>query len=159
MWRTLKRAALGLLALLVVIQLVPYGRAHTDTHATREARFATESTQRLFDGACADCHSDHTSWPAYSNIAPISWLVQRDVDDGRGDAQQQPGSAQGRRERGERPDAEPEPDAAEHGEREGQGHRNHRRSSGSRPRPRITRYATSETPTPPAMTAAPVGVS
>jgi mono/diheme cytochrome c family protein len=83
MWRTLTRAALGLLALLVVVQLVPYGRAHTHPHATREARFATASTQRLFDGACADCHSDHTSWPVYSNIAPMSWLVQRDVDDGR----------------------------------------------------------------------------
>ena len=83
MWRTLKRATLGLLALLVLIQLVPYGRAHTDPHATREAPFANASTQRLFDGACADCHSDHTSWPVYSDIAPISWLVQRDVDDGR----------------------------------------------------------------------------
>jgi len=83
MWRILKRATLGLLALLVLIQLVPYGRAHKDPRATRQAQFANASTQRLFDGACADCHSDHTSWPVYSNIAPISWLVQRDVDDGR----------------------------------------------------------------------------
>ena len=83
MWRILKRGTLGLLALLVLIQLVPYGRAHKNPHATREARFANASTQRLFDGTCADCHSDHTSWPVYSDIAPISWLVQRDVDDGR----------------------------------------------------------------------------
>jgi hypothetical protein len=83
MWRILARAALGLLALLVVIQLVPYGRAHKNPHATLDARFADASTQRLFDGACADCHSDHTTWPMYANIAPISWLVQRDVDEGR----------------------------------------------------------------------------
>ena len=33
--------------------------------------------------ACFDCHSNETIWPWYSNIAPISWLVQRDVDQGR----------------------------------------------------------------------------
>jgi hypothetical protein len=33
--------------------------------------------------ACFDCHSNETIWPWYSNIAPISWLVQRDVDEGR----------------------------------------------------------------------------
>jgi hypothetical protein len=30
-----------------------------------------------------DCHSNLTKWPWYSNIAPISWLVQKDVEDGR----------------------------------------------------------------------------
>ena len=37
----------------------------------------------MFAGACGDCHSDHTTWPWYSNVAPVSWLVQKDVDDGR----------------------------------------------------------------------------
>ncbi|MGH2697943.1 MAG: heme-binding domain-containing protein [Actinomycetota bacterium] len=42
-------------------------------------------TAQLFDDACADCHSNETEWPWYSNIAPQSWLVQRDVDAGRED--------------------------------------------------------------------------
>jgi hypothetical protein len=79
----LKRVGLGAIALLVLIQLMPYGRAHKDPAPTREARFSDASTQRLFDGACGDCHSDHTSWPLYSNVAPVSWLVQNDVDGGR----------------------------------------------------------------------------
>ena len=33
--------------------------------------------------ACYDCHSNQTTWPWYSNIAPISWLIQRDVQQGR----------------------------------------------------------------------------
>jgi hypothetical protein len=33
--------------------------------------------------ACADCHSNETRWPWYSRIAPISWLVRFDVDEGR----------------------------------------------------------------------------
>jgi hypothetical protein len=26
-----------------------------------------------------DCHSNLTKWPWYSNVAPISWLVQKDA--------------------------------------------------------------------------------
>jgi hypothetical protein len=33
--------------------------------------------------ACYDCHSNETFWPWYSRIAPISWLVARDVHEGR----------------------------------------------------------------------------
>ena len=33
--------------------------------------------------ACGDCHSNETSWPWYSHVAPISWLVAHDVAEGR----------------------------------------------------------------------------
>ena len=33
--------------------------------------------------ACYDCHSDETKWPLYSRIAPSSWLVVSDVNQGR----------------------------------------------------------------------------
>src|SRR5579871_6163902 len=33
--------------------------------------------------ACNDCHSNQTVWPWYSNIAPASWLVVKDVNEGR----------------------------------------------------------------------------
>jgi hypothetical protein len=33
--------------------------------------------------ACYDCHSLETRWPWYSSIAPASWLVARDVQNGR----------------------------------------------------------------------------
>jgi len=33
--------------------------------------------------ACYDCHSDETQWPLYSRIAPVSWLIASDVDEGR----------------------------------------------------------------------------
>lgn len=33
--------------------------------------------------ACFDCHSNQTVWPWYSYVAPVSWLVQNDVDGGR----------------------------------------------------------------------------
>jgi Haem-binding domain len=33
--------------------------------------------------ACADCHSNHTTWPWYSHVAPVSWFVVGHVNDGR----------------------------------------------------------------------------
>jgi len=33
--------------------------------------------------ACYDCHSYETRWPWYSRIAPVSWLVAADVNEGR----------------------------------------------------------------------------
>src|SRR6478609_7775092 len=37
----------------------------------------------IFERTCADCHSNQTRWPVYSRMAPISWLVERDVVRGR----------------------------------------------------------------------------
>ena len=37
----------------------------------------------LVKQSCADCHSNQTIWPWYSYVAPISWLVERDVRRGR----------------------------------------------------------------------------
>lgn len=74
---------LGTAALLAVIQLVPYGRNHTNPAVTGEPAWDSPATRDLVKRACFDCHSNETVWPWYSNIAPVSWLVQRDVDEGR----------------------------------------------------------------------------
>jgi hypothetical protein len=37
----------------------------------------------LLRAACYDCHSYETKWPLYSRIAPSSWLVVSDVNEGR----------------------------------------------------------------------------
>ena len=33
--------------------------------------------------ACYDCHSHETTWPLYARIAPVSWLIASDVNEGR----------------------------------------------------------------------------
>src|SRR5579862_8383683 len=33
--------------------------------------------------ACQNCHSEKTEWPWYSHIAPMSWLVEGDVNQAR----------------------------------------------------------------------------
>ena len=83
MKRRLGLVAAGLLGLLLLAQAIPYGRAHAHRRPTRSARFDSAATRVLVANACADCHSYETKWRWYSNIAPASWLVQHDVDEGR----------------------------------------------------------------------------
>lgn len=33
--------------------------------------------------SCYDCHSNETVYPWYSYVAPVSWLVKRDTNEGR----------------------------------------------------------------------------
>lgn len=75
---------IGIIAVLfVAVQFVPYGRDHTNPPVLGEPTWSDTETKATFDRACADCHSNETKWPWYSNVAPVSWLVWRDVDEGR----------------------------------------------------------------------------
>jgi len=83
-WKRILRLSLLVLAgLLVLIQFVPYGRDHTNPPVTAEPEWDSPRTLELATGSCFDCHSNETQWPWYTNVAPMSWLVQRDVDEGR----------------------------------------------------------------------------
>ncbi len=76
-------ALLGAGALLAAIQLVPYGRDHNNPPVVQEPRWDRPETRAVAVRACFDCHSNETHWPWYSNVAPLSWLLQRHVDEGR----------------------------------------------------------------------------
>jgi mono/diheme cytochrome c family protein len=67
----------------VLIQFVPYGHDHTNPPVLAEPQWDSPRTRELFMQVCGDCHSNETVWPWYSNIAPVSWLVQHDVEEGR----------------------------------------------------------------------------
>ena len=71
------------LLIAVLIQLVPFGRSHTNPAVVKEPAWNSPQTRELMRRACFDCHSNETVWPWYSNIAPVSWLTQRDVNGGR----------------------------------------------------------------------------
>ena len=81
--RWARRTFWGAVALFAIIQLVPFGRDHDNPPVTRAAAFAPGEGLDLVRGTCFDCHSNETTWPWYSNVAPTSWLVQHDVDEGR----------------------------------------------------------------------------
>lgn len=74
---------LGLAGLFLLIQLVPYGRNHQNPPVVQDFPWPNQEARAIAQRACYDCHSNETTWPWYTNIAPFSWLVQRDVDEGR----------------------------------------------------------------------------
>ena len=76
-------AVIVLVGLFLVIQLIPYGHQHTNPPVQQEPSWTDTQTRDLAARACFDCHSNETTWPWYSNVAPVSWLIQRDVDEGR----------------------------------------------------------------------------
>lgn len=83
MRRILKRAFYAGLVLYGLIQLVPYGRDRTARLVIVEPAWDSTRTRELAKRACFDCHSNETQWPWYAWIAPVSWLVQYDVNEGR----------------------------------------------------------------------------
>lgn len=74
------RALLGALVLLVAIQFVPVDRSNPPVETEVPAPAKVRPVLRR---ACYDCHSNETVWPWYSRTAPLSWLVARDVREGR----------------------------------------------------------------------------
>lgn len=81
--RTLKALLIILVVAFVAIQFIPYGRDHTNPPVVAEPNWDSPRTRELAVRACFDCHSNETQWPWYTNIAPISWLAYRDVEEGR----------------------------------------------------------------------------
>jgi heme-binding protein len=73
----------ALVGAFALIQLVPYGRDHSNPPVTQEPAWDSAGTRSLARAACFDCHSDETTWYWFTNVAPLSWLVQHDVDEGR----------------------------------------------------------------------------
>jgi hypothetical protein len=81
-----KYVASCVLVLFVSIQFVQPSR--TNPPASPEASFAavarpSPEVAAIFKRACSDCHSNETTWPWYSRVSPVSWLLASDVREGR----------------------------------------------------------------------------
>jgi mono/diheme cytochrome c family protein len=77
--------ALSTVAVFALIQFIPYGRAHSNPPVTGEPKWDSPRTRELTVQACYGCHSNEVDYPAYASVAPISWMVQRHVEEGRGE--------------------------------------------------------------------------
>ncbi len=73
----------AIVVLFVLAQVVPYGRSRTNPPVVAEPSWDSPATRQLARQACFDCHSNETQWPLYSHVAPTSWMLRRNVDEGR----------------------------------------------------------------------------
>jgi Haem-binding domain len=63
----------------------PFGPMKTETS---QAPLLTDapvesSVMAIFTRSCQNCHSEKTDWPWYSYVAPMSWMIEKDVQQGR----------------------------------------------------------------------------
>src|SRR5450759_4033442 len=78
--RVLRWSVIGLCVGFIIIQFVPVNRANPQVEGDFRPPAEVVSVLRR---ACYDCHSNETVWPRYSRIAPVSWVIARDVHEGR----------------------------------------------------------------------------
>src|SRR6266513_2741101 len=83
----LRRLLLALLVLLGAIQLIRPAKTNPSVEpaSTINAKLAVDpAVSAILERSCKDCHSNRTVWPWYSSVAPASWIVTHDVNEGRG---------------------------------------------------------------------------
>ena len=84
--RFLKITALGVIAVLVIIQFFRIDKTHPPIvqGETLEAAVAVSpDISEILGRSCNDCHSNSTVFPWYSNIQPAAGFLKNHIDEGR----------------------------------------------------------------------------
>jgi hypothetical protein len=84
--KVVKWVLIVLVGVFVVIQAVRPERSNppVDEAQTIQRQMSVPpEVSAILERSCNDCHSYNTVWPWYSNIAPASWFVAHDVEEGR----------------------------------------------------------------------------
>jgi cytochrome c len=64
----------------------PMGNPHAGAHPGApilEGVDVPEPVRTALQAKCGDCHSQNTRYPIYSHLAPITWMIDHDVTEGR----------------------------------------------------------------------------
>ena len=78
--RVVKWIAVAFCVAFIAIQFIPVSRTNPPMQSDFRASAEVVSVLRR---ACYDCHSNETTWPWYSHVAPLSWIIAHDVSEGR----------------------------------------------------------------------------
>ncbi len=81
--KTLKILLAWLVAGLLLIQLIRIEVPNPPKAKPGDEIQAPPKVMAILKRSCYDCHSNHTEWPWYSDIAPISFEVRSHVKNGR----------------------------------------------------------------------------
>ena len=85
----MKKRTIWLIAIVLLflfIQLIPWEQPPATKDNPDDLLLhqnVPEDVAGLLKASCYDCHSNETVYPWYSKVAPVSWLVRRDVKEGR----------------------------------------------------------------------------
>ena len=80
-------AVVSFFALVVLGQVHPFGDPRSEPAqglgTLLQSANMPAPAKEVLVAKCADCHSSETHWPAYARVAPGSWLIERDIIEGR----------------------------------------------------------------------------
>ena len=81
-----KRIAIVLLIALVIIQFIPIDKTNPPVNQEQDLITLLDPPVEIattIKKSCYDCHSHHTTYPWYTNIAPFSFWIKDHIADGR----------------------------------------------------------------------------
>ena len=84
--KILKITIWAVLALFVILQFIPNTYPEvvkSNEHDLILTGNVPDEIEQILRTSCYDCHSNETKYPWYAYIAPVSWQVVRDVNQGR----------------------------------------------------------------------------
>lgn len=88
MKKYLRWAIMAAFGVFVALQAVPvFPRTNPVAPASAALRNQVEVPEemdKILQRSCWNCHSNDTKWPWYSHVAPVSWLIAKDVEKARG---------------------------------------------------------------------------
>ncbi|SNR39607.1 heme-binding domain-containing protein [Lutibacter flavus] len=81
----MKKVLLGIVVAIILIQVIrpEKNESNDETNAITAVMNVPATIQKIIKTSCADCHSNKTNYPWYSEIAPVSWYLASHVNDGK----------------------------------------------------------------------------
>ena len=72
-----------LVVIFIIFQFIPsYEKVNPSFDKNQEIK-VSDNLKTVFKKSCYDCHSFETNWPWYADVAPMKWVIRRDVVEGR----------------------------------------------------------------------------
>lgn len=75
------------LLLFVALQLIPRKNDNNglavDQASLEVAHQVPQEVSAILQASCYDCHSNHTNYPWYSQIQPVSWWLNDHIEEGK----------------------------------------------------------------------------
>lgn len=84
--KLLKRLGIVVVVLAIAIQFIPVNHQNPTVDPKQDyltVSGAPTEVGRILKAACYDCHSYESKYPWYSYVAPVSFLLQNHIEEGR----------------------------------------------------------------------------
>ena len=81
----MKKRLFGIFVMFILIQFIRPDKndSQNEYNSITTVMHVPENVKQIIKTSCADCHSNNTKYPWYSEISPISWYLANHVNEGK----------------------------------------------------------------------------